>query len=95
MSLVLSGPALGVLTREGTDKNGRPYKMRRVSVQHGLGSLFVTLADDIPDPGEGEIVAYEVSAKVLPPREGNATDKAQIVWNAHRAVALPGLGKVA
>lgn len=87
MSLVLSGPVLGVLHKEGRTDKGREWKMTTVAIQHGLGSLFVTLRDEMEEPGEGEIVAYEVRAKAVARDDGTAA----IYWTAVSVAALPAL----
>lgn len=71
MSLVLSGPVTGVVEREGVSaKTGKPWHLRDAVVLNGMTTVRVRLTKDVPTPGEGELVSYEVGVSARASEDG-------------------------
>lgn len=88
MSLVLSGTATGVLEQTYKRQDGSEGVMRKAVVlnDNGTNVTQVVLTRDVPSPGRGEIVAYEVGVT-----GSEYKGRVYINYTAYRLAALPVL----
>lgn len=88
MSLVLTGTATGLLEQTYKREDGSEGVMRKAVVLNDRGTnvIQVVLTKDVPSPGQGEVVSYEVGVS-----GSEYKGRVYINYTAYRLAALPAI----